>query len=410
MNMSKRVVIVGAGHAAGQVIATLRQKKFEDSICLIGQEGYLPYQRPPLSKKYLAGELPPDRLHFKADSFYDVPNIEVHLNTTIDIIDRDRKTVHADDASEYSYDKLVLSLGAHARHIDLPGVELPGVHYLRTIADVDSIHERFSAGKRLVIVGAGYIGLEVAAVAAQAGLDVSVVEMLDRVMSRVVSEQVSEFYQKEHTDHGVKLLLKTGIKGFSGDGRVQAADLSDGTQLPADLVIIGIGIVPNTELATEAGLEVSNGIVVDDRCRTSDPDIFAVGDCTFHPNEVLGRNLRLESVHNALEQAKTAAANICGEDVRYAQVPWFWSDQYDLKLQIAGLSQNYDQTIIRGNPDDRSFSCVYLREGVLIAVDAVNKPKDFMQSKKLIAEHIVIEPALLADANVELKDMIQSDA
>jgi len=403
--MSEKIVIAGAGHAAGQVVATLRQKKFSGNICLIGEEAYLPYQRPPLSKKYLAGELPAERLHFKAHNFYDEPNIEVHLNTTIDRIDRTTKVVHSNDGLEFPYDKLVLSLGAHPRHIDLPGVELAGVHYLRTIQDVDRIREEFGTGRRLVIVGAGYIGLEVAAVAAQLGLDVTVAEMLDRVMSRVVSPQVSEFYQKEHTDHGVTLRLSAGIKGFAGDGHVHAVDLADGTQIPADLVIIGIGVVPNTGLAADAGLEISNGIVVNDQCRTSDPDIYAVGDCTFHPNAVLGRQLRLESVHNALEQAKTAAANICGEDQRYAQVPWFWSDQYDLKLQIAGLSQDYDQTIIRGDPGGRSFSCLYLNGGKLIAVDAINRPKDFMQAKKLIADHAIIDPALLADSNLELKDM-----
>jgi len=402
---SDKVVIVGAGHASGQVVATLRQRKFAGSICLIGEESYLPYQRPPLSKKYLAGELPAERLHFKADKFYDEPNIDVHLDTAIGHIDRSKRVVRSDSGREFSYDNLVLSLGAHPRQVDLPGVELSGVHYLRTIKDVDVIREKFGPGCRLVIVGAGYIGLEVAAVAAQLGLDVTVVEMLDRVMSRVVSEQVSEFYQEEHKQRGVKLLLSTGIRGFSGDGNVHAVDLSDGTQIEAELVIIGIGVVPNTDLATDAGLEVSNGIVVDDHCRTSDPMIYAVGDCTIHPNDLLGRQVRLESVHNALEQAKTAAANICGEDLRYAQVPWFWSDQYDLKLQIAGLSQDYDQTIIRGDPADRSFSCLYLNDGRLIAVDAINRPKDFMQSKKLIAEHAVIDTSLLADSTVQLKEM-----
>ena len=403
--MTDKVVIVGAGHAAGQVVATLKQKKFDGTICLIGEESYLPYQRPPLSKKYLAGELPAERLHFKADSFYDEPNIEVHLNTRIEHVDRARKLVQSDTGTEFPYNNLVLSLGAHPRHIDLPGVELDGVHYLRTIRDVDAIREQVQPGCRLVIVGAGYIGLEVAAVAAQLGLDVTVVEMLERVMSRVVSESVSEFYQKEHEEHGVRLLLSTGITGFSGDGRVHAVDLSDGTRIEADLVVIGIGVVPNTDLASDAGLQVGNGIVVDDRCRSSDPEIYAVGDCTFHPNDVLGHRVRLESVHNALEQAKTAAINICGEEQRYAQVPWFWSDQYDLKLQIAGLSQGYDQTIIRGNPADRSFSCLYLNAGRLIAVDAINKPRDFMQSKKLIAEHAVIDVSLLAESTVELKEM-----
>jgi 3-phenylpropionate/trans-cinnamate dioxygenase ferredoxin reductase subunit len=403
--MTDKVVIVGAGHAAGQVVATLKQKKFAGTICLIGEESYLPYQRPPLSKKYLAGELPAERLHFKADSFYDDSNIEVHLDTRIEHIDRTRNLVRSDSGVEFPYNSLVLSLGAHPRHLDLPGVELGGVHYLRTIRDVDAIRGDMQPGRRMVIVGAGYIGLEVAAVAVQLGVDVTVVEMLDRVMSRVVSEAVSEFYQKKHEEHGVKLLLSTGIKDFSGDGRVHAVDLTDGTRIEADLVVIGIGVVPNTDLATDAGLQVGNGIVVDDRCRSSDPEIYAVGDCTFHPNDVLGHQVRLESVHNALEQAKTAAANICGEEQRYKQVPWFWSDQYDLKLQIAGLSQDYDQTVIRGNPADRSFSCLYLNGGRLIAVDAINNPRDFMQSKKLIAERAVIDVSLLADSTVELKEM-----
>ncbi len=403
--MGSNVVIVGAGHAAGQVVATLKQKEFEGQIYLIGEEEYLPYQRPPLSKKYLAGELPPERLHFKADNFYEEPNIEVHLNTKVDQIDRAMKVVRTDGGAEYPYDNLVLSLGAHPRHVDMPGAALSGVHYLRTIQDVDAIREQMIPGCRLVIVGAGYIGLEVAAVAVQLGLDVAVVEMLDRVMSRVVSDSVSKFYQKEHTDHGVKLYLSTDIRDFSGDGSVHAVDFCDGSRIAADLVIIGIGVVPNTDLATNAGLEVSDGIVVDDRCRTSDPDIYAVGDCTYHPNDLLGHPIRLESVHNAVEQAKTAAANVCGEDQRYAQVPWFWSDQYDLKLQIAGLSQGYGQTIIRGDPSKRSFSCLYLNDGRLIAVDAINKPKDFIQSKKLIADRAVIDTSLLADSTVELKDM-----
>lgn len=405
--MSQKVVIAGAGHSAGQVVATLRQKNFDGNICLIGEEAYLPYQRPPLSKKYLAGELPAERLHFKADSFYDAPNIDVHLNTAIDRIEPVNRLVRSEEGAEFTYDKLVLALGAHARQIDLPGAELPGVHYLRTIADVDNIRREIAPGRRLVIVGAGYIGLEVAAVGAQLGLDVTVVETLDRVMSRVVSAQISHFYQKEHAEHGVSIRLSTQIAGFRGDRQVQAVDLADGTRIPADLVVVGIGVVPNTELAEQAGLEANDGIVVNEKCLTSDPDIYAVGDCTYHPNALLGRHVRLESVHNALEQAKTAAANLCGEDQRYDQVPWFWSDQYDLKLQIAGLSQDYEQTIIRGDPSSRSFSCVYLREGRLIAVDAINRPKDFMQSKGLIASQAIIDPDVLSDSKRELKDMMK---
>jgi 3-phenylpropionate/trans-cinnamate dioxygenase ferredoxin reductase subunit len=401
----QRVAIAGAGHAAGQVVATLRQKKFDGNVILIGEEPWLPYQRPPLSKKFLAGELAAERLHFKPENFYDDPAIEVRLETRIDALDRAGKTLHTATGDTIAFDKLVFATGARPRLLEVPGVELDGIHYLRTIADVNAIRDQLTKGTQMAIVGAGYIGLEVAAVASQMGADVTVIEMEDRVMSRVVPPSLSEFYQKEHSSHGVKLVLSTGVTGFSGDGRVSAVDLASGDQTAAQLVVIGIGIVPNTELAADAGLEIDNGIVVDDHCRTSDPDIFAVGDCTQHPNDILGYRVRLESVHNAVEQAKTAASNICGEESSYAQVPWFWSDQYDLKLQIAGLSQGYDEVIVRGDPDSRSFSCLYLHGGQLIAVDAVNSPKDFMQSKALIAAHAVIDPELLADTDLELKNM-----
>jgi len=404
--MADTVAIAGAGHAAGQIVATLRQKKFDGSIILIGEEPWLPYQRPPLSKKFLAGELSAERLHFKPESFYDDPGIEVRLETRIDAVDRDGKTLQTADGETLAFDKLVFATGARPRLLDLPGVDLDGIHYLRTIADVTGIRSQLTEGARLVIIGAGYIGLEVAAVASQLNADVTVIEMEDRVMSRVVSPQISTFYQEEHAAHGVKLMLSTGISGFSGNGQVTAVDLSNDEQVAADLVVIGIGVVPNTELASAARLDVDNGIVVDNHCQTSAADFFAVGDCTQHPNDILGCRVRLESVHNALEQAKTAASNICGDELCYAQVPWFWSDQYDLKLQIAGLSQGYDQTIVRGDSDSRSFSCLYLRDGQLIAVDAVNRPKDFMQSKALIAAHAVIDPDLLANADNELKNMV----
>lgn len=399
------VAIAGAGHAAGQVVATLKQKNFPGTILLIGEEPWLPYQRPPLSKKFLAGELDAERLHFKAKSFYDAPGIEVRLDTHINAVDRATGTLATAAGETLDFDTLVFATGALPRRLDVPGCELEGVYYLRTIADVNAIRERLKKDTRLAIVGAGYIGLEVAAVAAKLGAQVSVMEMADRVMSRVVSPMVSEFYQNEHAANGVDIMLSTGVTGFGGDGKVATVELSGGGRVETDLVVIGIGIVPNTELAAGAGLEIDNGIVVDDHCRTSDPGMYAVGDCTQHPNDIIGHRIRLESVHNAVEQAKTAASNICGEDVRYSQVPWFWSDQYDLKLQIAGLSQGYDQVIVRGDPGSRSYTCLYLRSDELIAVDAVNSPRDFMQSKALIAAHAVIDPGLLADTDVQLKDM-----
>ncbi|NIA27269.1 MAG: FAD-dependent oxidoreductase [Desulfobulbaceae bacterium] len=403
--MTKTIAIIGAGHAAGQVVATLKQKKFDGRIVLIGDEPHLPYQRPPLSKKFLAGELPADRLYVKPAAFYDDAQIDLRLNTRIDHIDRSARQLTATNNDTIAYDKLVLALGSRVRKLTVDGGQLDGIHYLRSIADVNGIRAALSAGARVVIVGAGYIGLEVAAVCRQLGLDVAVLEMADRVMSRVVSPQVSDFYQRTHDGHGVKLLLSTGINAFCGDSKVDSVLTSDGQTLAADFVVVGVGILPNTELAESTGLEVNDGIVVNDRCQTSDPDIYAVGDCTSHPNAIYDRRLRLESVHNALEQAKTAASNICGVEIHYSQVPWFWSDQYDLKLQIAGLSQGYDEAILRGDPDSTRFSCLYLQDGVLIAVDAINAPKDFVQSKALIASHARIDPQRLADVDVALKDL-----
>jgi 3-phenylpropionate/trans-cinnamate dioxygenase ferredoxin reductase subunit len=245
----------------------------------------------------------------------------------------------------------------------------------------------------------------VAAVTRQLGFDVTVIEMADRVLSRVVSPQISEFFQNEHRARGVKLELSTSLKAFIGDTRVSAVETTDGRRFDADLVIVGAGILPNTELAEAAGLSVDNGIVVDDHCLSSDPDIYAVGDCTSHPSRIYGRDLRLESVHNALEQAKTAAANICGEDLQYSQVPWFWSDQYDLKLQIAGLSEGYDELVIRGNPEERSFACLYLKGKRLIAIDAINAPRDFMQAKPLIENAAAPDRVKLADTKTMLKEL-----
>lgn len=403
--MKETIAIVGAGHAAGQAIATLKQNKFNGRTVLIGDEPYLPYQRPPLSKKYLAGELTAERLYVKPDAFYQSAQIELRLNTRVCNIDRSTRQVTTIDDEEVAYDKLILAVGSRVRRLQVEGSDLEGIHYLRSIADADGIRAAVSTAKRVVIVGAGYIGLEVAAVCRQRGLDVTVLEMADRVMSRAVSPQVSDFYQKMHESHGVKLSLSTGISRFCGDGNVRSVITSDGQTFAADFVVVGIGILPNVELAESAGLKVNDGIVVNDQCQTMDSDIYAVGDCTSHPNAIYDTQLRLESVHNALEQAKTAASNICGVEMHYSQVPWFWSDQYDLKLQIAGLSQGYDKAILRGNPESASFSCLYLKEGILIAVDAINSPKDFLQSKVLIANRARIDPQRLTNADVPLKDL-----
>ena len=402
--MNKQVVIAGAGHAAGQLVATLRQKKYPGRIVLVGEEPWLPYQRPPLSKKFLAGELEAERLYVKPASFYDAPDIETRLSTRVEAIDRAEHSIRTSDGKTIPYTQLVIATGSRVRRLMVPGSELAGIHYLRDIRDVDAIRQGLASARHLVIVGAGYIGLEVAAVARRLGHEVTVVEMAGRVMSRVVSPELSAFYESVHRDEGVALELDTGIEGFSGEsGQVTGVTTTGGRTIPADLVVVGVGILPNSELAADAGLPVDDGIIVDERCATADPDVYAIGDCTAHPSRIYGGRLRLESVQNALEQAKVVATNLCGGDLVYDQVPWFWSDQYDIKLQIVGLSRGYDQTVMRGDPATRSFSCVYLREGQMIAIDAVNAPKDFMQAKALIAGGVRPDPRLLADPHTPLK-------
>jgi 3-phenylpropionate/trans-cinnamate dioxygenase ferredoxin reductase subunit len=403
--LTDKIVIAGAGHAAGQLLGSLKQQKFAGQIVLIGDEPYLPYQRPPLSKKFLSGDMPAERLYVKPASFYEDPQIELKLETLVSDIDRANKTVTTNDGENITYDKLILALGAKVRRLPIEGTDLEGVHYLRGIADVQAIRADMQNKKNAVIIGAGYIGLEVAAVLRQQGLGVTVVEMADRVMSRVVSPEISDFYQIQHTEQGVKLRLSTGIVALHGDRKIDSVETADGEQIEADFVVIGVGVEPNTELAAQAGLAVDDGIVVNDQCQTSDSDIYAVGDCTTHPNAIYDRQLRLESVHNALEQAKTAVSNICGHETHYAQVPWFWSDQYDLKLQIAGLSSGYDDVVIRGNPADGSFACMYLKDGRLIAADAVNSPREFVQSKALIAAKTPVDREKLGDVNTEIKDL-----
>ena len=383
----------------------MRQKGFDGTIVLIGEESWLPYQRPPLSKKFLAGELPAERLYVKPAAFYDAPGMDVRLGTRVTAVDRERRLVTTAAGKRIAFDTLVIATGSRVRQLTAPGSEKEGLHYLRSIDDVSRIRSELGTARRVVIVGAGYIGLEVAAVTRQLGNDVTVLETEDRVMSRVVSPAISTFFEAEHEAHGVQVMLSTALEAFEGDARIAAVRTGAGHSIPADLVIAGVGIQPNTELATSAGLDVDNGIVVDAGCRTEDNNIFAVGDCTSHPNGIYGRRIRLESVHNAVEQAKTAAANICGEDVQYSQVPWFWSDQYDIKLQIAGLSEGYDEVVVRGDPATRSFSCLYLRGGVLIACDAVNAPRDFVQSKALIAARMSVAPEQLADTRKQLKEL-----
>src|SRR5579885_2682249 len=388
--MYERIVIVGAGQAAVQAIDTLRRKGFTGQLVLIGDEPWLPYQRPPLSKKYLAGALERERLLLRPQHFYDSHSVEALLGRRVQEISRREQRLRLDDGSAVAYDALLIATGSRPRPLAAPGADLEGVYFLRTIADVEKIRAGLGPGKRLAIVGGGYIGLEVAATAREAGVEVTVLEMADRVMNRVVCPELSAFYQAEHARHGVRILCNSRVRALAaapGSARVRAVVTEDGKEHGADVVVIGCGVLPADELAVAAGLACENGIVVDDRCRTSDPLIFAAGDCTSHPSLHYGRRLRLESVDNAFEQGASAALNMLGLTTVHDKVPWFWSDQYDLKLIIIGIGEGYDTVVMRGDPASHSFSACYLRGGELIAIDTVNSPKDQMAARKLIAAH-----------------------
>jgi 3-phenylpropionate/trans-cinnamate dioxygenase ferredoxin reductase subunit len=399
--MSERIVIVGAGHSAGIAVTSLRENGYAGEIVVIGEEAYRPYQRPPLSKNFLAGQMAVEQLQLKPEKFYADRSVTFRLNTRVARIDRAARTVSLGDGSSLSYSLLLLATGSRPRRLTAPGAELAGVHYLRTIQDVEGIKADMAPGKRLVVVGGGYIGLEAAAVAVKAGLSVTVLEAAPRILARVSGPQTSAFFAEEHGRQGVDVRCDTAVVGLEGDGRVAAVATSAGT-VPADLVIVGVGIEPVCELAADAGLACDNGIVVDERARTADEFIYAAGDCTNHPNALLGRRLRLESVQNAVDQARVAAANMCGKEATYSELPWFWSNQYDLRLQIAGLSQGHDAAVMRGDPATRNFSVMYLQGNRLLAADTVGSPKDHLALRKLIAAGGDFDAARFADPAVPL--------
>lgn len=398
--MADPLVIIGAGQAASQLVASLAQDGFAGEICLIGDEPHLPYQRPPLSKKFMAGELALDRLYVKPAAFYEKAGSRLLLGQRAERIDRAGRAVVLADGSRLPYSTLVLATGSRPR--ELP---LPGAFYLRTIADVDIIRAELAPGKSLVVIGGGYIGLELAAVAVKRGLGVTVLEQAPRLMARGVGPVVSDFYARLHGEEGVVVRTGAVVRGLEDNGAIKRV-VCDDARYDADIVVVGAGALPNVELAREAGLAVEDGIVIDAACRTDDASIFAIGDCASQHHDLAGRRLRLESVHNALEQARIAAAAICGRKPPAVQVPWFWTDQYDVKMQMAGLSAGHDRAVVRGDAErGRSFAVFYLREGTLIAVDAINRAPEFMMSKQLIAERARIDPARLGDESVAMKDM-----
>ncbi|NKB36667.1 MAG: pyridine nucleotide-disulfide oxidoreductase [Gammaproteobacteria bacterium] len=405
--MSQTCIIIGASHAAAQLAPTLRQEGWQGRILVIGDEPYIPYHRPPLSKTFLSGEKGLDDIYIKPQMVYEKAEVEFMLNTRVTEIDRSNKSLLLDNGESINYDKLALTMGSRVRKVDLPGVNLEGIYYLRDITDVEQIKTKVGAGKKAVIVGGGYIGLETAAVLRKLGMEVTVLEMMERVLQRVTAPEVSEFYDRIHKEEGVDILCGVGVTAFAGTESIEKVVCNDGSEHEADLVVVGVGIVPNVELATQAGLEVNNGIVVDQFARTSDADIVAAGDCTFHHNTLYDKEIRLESVQNATDQARVAAQTLCGKENAYQSLPWFWSDQYDLKLQIAGLSQGYDEVIIRGDRENsRSFAAFYLKDGVVISVDAVNKPPEFMMGKRMISAKLEVDKTRLADAAVPIKELL----
>ena len=401
-----RVVIVGAGHAGGTAAALLRQYGFEGPITLLGDEPIAPYQRPPLSKAWLKGEADADSLALKPESFYGEHGIDLRMGVVVAGLDRAAKVVRLEGGEAVAYDILILATGARARRLAIPGADLAGILELRTAAHAETLKTTIGPGKRLAIIGGGYIGLEAAASARALGADAVVIEVLPRVLARVASEPLSHFFQDYHRAHGVQFELGVGVSGFEGEGgHITGVKLADGRVIACDAALVGIGAVPNEELAKDAGLDCANGVVVDLEARTSDPSIFAIGDVTNRPMPLYDRTHRLESVPNALEQAKQAAAAIVGRPAPAGETPWFWSDQYDIKLQIAGLPFECDQILVRGDPASGKFAVFHLKGDKVQSVEAVNAPPEFMMGKQLIAKQTPVAREKLADTSISMKEV-----
>lgn len=400
-----KIVVIGAGQAGASVVAKLRNAGFKGSLTLIGEETAPPYQRPPLSKKYLLGDMELERLYLRPLSFYQENAIELRLGTSVDGIDRAAKTVSLGEQT-ICYDALVLATGSRPRRLPAAlGGHLDGVYVVRGLADVDAMAPEFQDGAKVLIVGGGYIGLEAAAVAAAKGLKVTLVEMADRILQRVAAPETSAYFRNLHQDHGVDIREGVGLDTLLGEGRVSGARLTDGTELEVDFVIVGVGITPATDLAETAGLELENGIKTDEQGRTSDPAIWAAGDCASFPYR--DTRIRLESVPNAIDQAECVAENILGAAKTYIPKPWFWSDQYDIKLQIAGLNTGYDRVITRTGEKPGTVSFWYYRGDTLLAVDSANDPRAYMTGKRLIDGGKSPDPNAVASPGTDLKTLLK---
>lgn len=409
MNGSRHfdVAIVGGGHGGAQAAAALRQNSYEGSIAIVGEDPEIPYERPPLSKEYFAGEKGFERILIRPATYWNERAICLLTGTEVVTLDPVRREIKTAEGEVITYGKLIWAAGGHPRRLPIPGGDLPGAIGVRTRADADAMKEGSKRANQIVVIGGGYIGLEVAAVLRKAGKKVILLEAVDRLLARVAGVDISRFFEAEHRAHGVDVRLGQLIETLEGTDWVSGVRLNDGNVIPAELVIVGIGIVPAVEPLLAAGAEGGNGVNVDQFCRTTLPDVYAIGDCAAHSNKFAeGALIRLESVQNANDQAATAAKHICGIEAPYNAVPWFWSNQYDLKLQTVGLSPGYDEAVVRGNPATRSFSIVYLRRGRVIALDCVNAVKDFAQGRALVLENTSACASTIADPSIPLKHLL----
>ena len=404
---SNRVIIVGAGHAGGSAAAMLRQLGWKDGITMIGEEPLPPYQRPPLSKAWLKGEADADSLALRPRAFYNDADIDLKLGVRVTKIDPAAHAVTTSDGETSHYQHLIIATGSRARRIPLPGIDLANVLELRTAADADKLKAVLGPGKKLAVVGGGYIGLEAAASARALGAEATIIELAPRVLARVACEILSNFFQDFHRSQGVTIELNAGVQALEGtNGAVSGVRLADGRVIPCDAALIGVGGLPNEELAKDAGLTCDGGIVVDLNARTSDPDIFAIGDVTKRQLPLYDRTMRLESVPNALEQAKQAASAICGKPAPALEVPWFWSDQYDLRLQIAGLPFDATQIVVRGSVADGKFALFHLTEdGTVQAVEAVNASTEFMGGRRIVQRRKKLTADRIADMSVTMQEL-----
>jgi 3-phenylpropionate/trans-cinnamate dioxygenase ferredoxin reductase subunit len=407
--MGGGTVILGTGQAGFQTAASLRENGYGEPITLIGEEKHIPYQRPPLSKGFPLGTQDLESIELRPAKFYQNHKIELVAGQRVTAIDRAGRNVQLSSGARVPYEKLVLALGARNRMLPVRGADLDGVLYLRSLDEAEVMKERLKGAQEIVVIGGGFIGLEIAAVACTLGRSVTVLEAVPRLMPRVVAPIISEFYHELHTSKGVKIVCGSSVTAISGaNGRVREVVLGDGTRYAADLVLVGIGVMPNVELAGEAGLRITNGIAVNEFLETDDENIFAIGDCAQHPCVFADARVRLESVQNAADQAQSVAATIAGRRSAYTALPWFWTDQYDIKLQMAGISQGHDQIATRGNAETRKLSVFYFKQKRLIAINSINRPLDHMFGRKLLSARVMLTPEQAADETVDLRKLGQA--